>query len=207
MQLTRTLLALALSISIALAGKDTDLKPILAKPGKVMAEDSFTTAELKKPWNVAKGDVQIKDGELTETMKKSDDHPAVLILSVPNHNSLIRVSFKCPGNKGFSLSYNSAKGHLFRIQLTGEGLTLLKDKDKKDEKSKSLKLAEASGKITPDEWHTLLVEVQGGKVAVQTDTGLKAEATNSELDVDKTGYRFVTGTSVQLADIKAWQAE
>ena len=201
------LLALLLPAAFAHAEKDAALKPLLAKPGKVMADDAFGSAQLAKPWTVNKGDWQVKDGALAGTIKESDHHPAVLLLGVPNRSSIIRFSFKFDGNKGFGLSYNSAKGHLFRILVTGEGLTVSKDKDKKDAKSKSAALAKASGKIAPGEWHTMLVEVLGGKVAVQTDTGLKAEVANSELDVDKTGYRFVTGASVTLDDVKAWQVE
>jgi hypothetical protein len=199
-------LALLLPATPAPAAKDAPLTPALVKPGKVAAEDAFSSAQLGKPWAVNKGEWVVKDGALVGTIKQSDHHPAVLLLGVPNRNSIIRFSFKFDGSKGFNLSYNSAKGHLFRILVNGEGLTLSKDKDKKNEKSRSATLATASGKIAPGEWHTMLVEVQGGKVAVQTDTGLKAEAANSELDVDKTGYRFVCGSSVALDDVKVWQA-
>ena len=84
---------------------------------------------------------------------------------------------------------------------------MTKDRDKKDEKSKNEALAEAKGKIEPGQWHTMMVEVQGGKITVQTDTGLKAELNNSALDVDKTGFRFVTATSVLLDDVKVWAVE
>lgn len=189
------------------AEKDAALKPVLAKPGKIVAEDAFGSAQLAKVWAQNKGEWQVRDGALVGTIKESDHHPAVLLLGVPNHSSIIRFSFKFDGTKGFALSYNQAKGHLFRILVTGDGLTVSKDKDKKDEKSKSATLAQASGKIAPGEWHTMLVEVQGGKVTVQTDTGLKAEAANHELDVDKTGYRFVTSATVALDDVKVWAAE
>jgi hypothetical protein len=49
--------------------------------------------------------------------------------------------------------------------------------------------------------------VQSGKVSVQSDFGLETEVTSSELDVDKTGYRFVTGASMQLDDPKIWWAK
>lgn len=201
------LLALVLSALPARAEKNAALKPVLAKPGKAMAEDAFASADLGKTWSVAKGEWLIKDGALAGSFKESDHHPAVLTLGVPNRGSIIQFSFKFDGGKGFALSYNSAKGHLFRIAVNGEGLTVVKDRDKKDKKSKTQSLAQAAGKITPGEWHTMLVEVQGTKVTVQTDTGLKANAENSELDVDKTGYRFVTAANVVLDDVKAWQVE
>lgn len=200
-------LTLSFSTTLSFAGKATDLQPSLVKPGKVVVEDDFSAAQLAKTWVVNKGDWQPKDGQLVGKVKKSDNHPAVLMLSSLNRNSIIRFSFKCEGNKGWNLSYNSAKGHLFRIAVTGDGFTVSKDKDKKNEKSKSVALASAKGKIAPGEWHTMLVEISGAKVSVQMDCGLKAEASHPELDVDKTGYRFVTGASVTLDDVKVWQAE
>lgn len=200
-------LALIFSTSLSFAGKATDLQPAMAKLGKVMAEDDFGGAQLAKTWIVNKGDWQPKDGVLVGNIKKSDNHPAVLMLNAPNRNSIIRFSFKCDGNKGFNLSYNSAKGHLFRVVVTGDGLTVTKDKDKKDPKSKSIELASAKGKVAAGEWHTLMLEVSGGKVAVQTDFGLKAEASHPELDVDKTGYRFVTGGTVSLDDVRVWSTQ
>jgi hypothetical protein len=54
----------------------------------------------------------------------------------------------------------------------------------------------------------MLVEVQGSRIAVQTDNGLKLEAGNPGIDVDKTGYRFVMrGASLALDDVRAWQAQ
>ena len=234
--------ALALTLSLALPGlthaaKDVDLKPALAKPGKVMSEDAFASAEVPKTYTANKGDAAIKDGALSLTYKESDHHPAVLSLGVPNHNAIIKFSFKMEdAEKGFNLSYNSATGHLFRILVTGEGLTVVKDIDKEKGAEKKGKgkaksaptttaatpkaeakpkgkgraannFAKAEGKISAGEWHTMLVEVQGTKVAVQMDTGLKAEGTHPEIDVDKTGYRFVTGSSLAIDDLKVWAAE
>jgi hypothetical protein len=201
------LAALTLAAFPIHAEKNAALKPVLAKEGKSMAEDGFDSAQLGKSWTPSKGTWQIKDAALAGSFKESDHHPAVLLLGVPNHNSIIRFSFKLGDSQGFNLSYNSDKGHLFRLVVTGDGLTVNRDRDKKDAKSKVAKLAQASGKIAAGEWHTMMVEVLASKVSVQTDTGLKASVDNGDLNVDKTGYRFVTGTSVTLDDIKVWQAE
>lgn len=234
-------LSLALSVSLPLAvhaAKDADLKPALAKPGKVMAEDTFGSADLAKTWTPNKGTAEIKDGALVETFKASDNHPAVLMLGVPNHNAIIKFSFKMEdAAKGFALSYNTAGGHLFRVLVNGDGFTVAKDPEKekgapkgkgkgkaksaptataaapKGEAKAKAKgrdantFAKAEGKIAAGEWHTILVEVQGTKVSVQTDTGLKAEGTHPEIDADKTGYRFVTAASLTIDDVKVWAAE
>ena len=64
---------------------------------------------------------------------------------------------------------------LERIGVTPEGLTVSKDRDKKDEKSKNESLAKAGVKFSPGEWRTLLVRVKGGKVTVLTDDDARAE--------------------------------
>jgi hypothetical protein len=199
-------LLVALSPALAFAGKSTDLKPILATPGKVSAEDSFTSTTLAKTWAVSKGDWQVNGGALVGKELAEDKHPAVCALNVPNHNSIIRLSFKLDGSKTLAVSYNYAKGHLFRVTITPTGLIVQTDKDKKDPNSKSEQLGKAEAKFEPGQWYTLQIELNGPKVAVQTDNGVKIEGSHASLDVDKTGYRFVTsGASVALADIKAWE--
>ena len=67
-------------------------------------------------------------------------------------------------------------------------------------------IGKADAKFEQGQWYTMQVEVKGAKVAVQTDNGVKIEGSNPALDVDKTGYRFVTkGESLRLADVKAWE--
>ena len=57
-------------------------------------------------------------------------------------------------------------------------------------------------------WYTVMVEVQGAKVSVQTDNGVKLTAIDPALDKDKINYRFVTaGESVSLSGLKIWQVE
>ncbi|MEA3212594.1 MAG: hypothetical protein QOE70_5651 [Chthoniobacter sp.] len=197
---------LAFTATLAHAAKDADLKPSLASPGKIIFEAAFESGGLEKPWTMAKGDWQVKDGAVIGKEKASDMHPAVLILGLPRRDSIIRFSFKMDGAKVFSLSYNQAKGHLFRVVVSPDALAVNKDKDKKVEASKGEPLGRATAKFAKGEWHTMLVEVKGPKVIVQTDNGAKVEASNAALEVDKTGYRFVMrGESLLLDDVKVWE--
>lgn len=203
-----TALSLTASVASVLAEKAADLKPTMAKPGKVIIEESFESAALGKNWSAAKGDWQPHDGTLVGKEKKEDNHPAVLMLAHPNRDSIIRFAFKLDGVKSMSLSLNSAKGHLFRVSIAGDSVTINKDRDKKDEKSKVVALGKAEANFKDGKWHTLLVEIKGANVAVQTDTGAKLSASNPELDADKTGYRFVTaGESLLVDDVKVWETE
>jgi hypothetical protein len=205
----RLVAALTFSFSavVCLADKGAELAPTLAKPGKCLVDDSFTEGSLGKAWVANKGEWLVRDATLTGKEKAADNHPAVLLLSQPNHNSIIRFSFKLDGAKAFNLSLNQAKGHLFRIAVDADGLSIQKDKDKKDAKSKALPLGKAAGKFETGKWYTMMVEMQNGNVVVQTDNGVKVTAKNAELDVNKTGYRFVTrAASLLLDDVKVWEA-
>ncbi len=202
---------LLLSLLAALpcyAGKNTDLKPTLAQPGKTLTEQNFDTGGLEKPWTVAKGDWQVTGGAVVGKEKAEDMHPAVLALALPSKDSIMRLSFKLDGAKMLALSYNHAGGHLFRIVINEAGFTINKDADKKDESIKGGVLGKAAAKFEKGQWYTILVEVKGEKVAVQADNGAKAEGADPRLAMDKINYRFVTqGESVQLDDLKIAEAQ
>lgn len=188
------------------AAKDADLAPVLAKPGKLLKADSFADTALNADWGVAKGEWLVKDGILIAKEKPEDKHAGVCALSLPNRNSIIRFSYRLTGAKALTLSFNHAKGHLFRVSLGAESITLSKDKDKSDASAKPLQLAKVEAPKNGAEWTTIQVEMLGKKVAVTTDSGLKLEGEDAALDVDKTGYRFViSGESAELDGVKIWE--
>jgi hypothetical protein len=135
---TKVLSALVpLGCLLCYAAKGVDLKPALTSPGKLVFEDAFSSGSLAKPWTVAKGDWQVKDGVVIGKEKKEDKHNAVLNLARPNRNSVLQVSFRMDGAKLFHLSYNHAGGHLFRVIIVPGGISINKDKDLKDPQSKA----------------------------------------------------------------------
>lgn len=211
--MTRTLFLPAISLitgitATASTAKPADLQPILAKPGAVTVDETFSGTALPAQWLIAKGDWQVRDGSLVGREKTEDKHAAVLALAQPNRDSIIRFCFKLDGADGLGLSFNHAKGHLFRVNINAGGVMIMKDKDKKDPASKGGLIAKAEGKFAQGQWHTVLVEVKGTKVAVQADNGIKFEGTHPELAEDKTGYRFVLkGATLALDDVKAWETQ
>lgn len=200
--------AFALTTALGFADKATDLKPLLNQPGKLVVDEKFAGGALPSSWGGVQGDWQVREGAVVGKEKASDEHPAVLFLNQPHRDAIVRFSFKLEGAKNFNLSLNHPKGHLFRVTVAEDGLTLSKDKDKKDPKSKVVPLGKAAGKFEAGKWHTLMMETKGGKVSVQADNGAKIEGTHPELDVDKTGYRFVMrGESLRVTDVKVWEAQ
>ena len=127
----------------------------------------------------------------------------------PRLSAAIYSAFQIVGVMLMAIIVGVAIGALAgRVGIAEDGLTLSKDKDKKDPASKAVQLGKASGKFETGKWHTLQLETKGGKVLVQPDNGAKVEGSHAELDVDKTGYRFVLkGESVRITDVKVWLAE
>jgi hypothetical protein len=201
-----SLATLALSSAFAFAAKDAELKPAITTPGKSLLEAHFKNGALEAPWTIAKGDWMVQDGAIVGKEKASDNHNAVLFLKLPARDSVIRFSYKLDGANKFELSYNEAKGHLFRVLVETASLSVVRDRDKKDEASKREPLAKTAAALPAGEWHTMLVEVEGEQVEVQTDDGAKVELKNPDVNVDKTGYRFVMhGASLLLDDVRVWE--
>lgn len=194
--------------SASWADKDVELKTLICKANKSAIQEKFDAPKLPKSWAAAKGEFQVREGALAGWEKKEDKHAAVLTLQKPFKNSIIRFSFKRDGVTGFNVSFNHAKGHLFRIMINDDSLVINKDKDKNDPASKPLVLGKAEGKFPPGTWQTMQIEIVGDKVAVQADNGVKLEAKNAALDIEKTGYRFVIkGSTLLLDDVSIWDVQ
>lgn len=207
------LFVLALAAALALpaslqAEKDAALKLLIAQAGKPIMDEEFAGAKLPKGFVVNKGDFQVRDGMIAGWEKKEDKHAAVLTLQKPFRNAILRFSFKRDGVTGFNLSLNHPKGHLFRVLINDDNLTINKDKDKKDPASKQVVLGKAEGRFETGRWYTLQIEIVGDRVAVQTDNGVKLDVRDPALDVEKTGFRFVTrGSTLYLDDVTVWNVQ
>lgn len=188
------------------AEKNAKLKPALGTPGDVVLEDAFAGKQLGKKWAVNKGTFEIVDGAVAGSEKPADKHAAVLTCKVPNRNSAIQFSFKLGDAKAFHLSFNKKRGHLFRVIVTPKGVVLRTDKPGKKSTIKPVMLAKSTNKLSPKEWHTMLVEVRGTEVSVQLDNGTTLKGSHDSLDVDKPNYRFIVrGKTFSLDDLTIWK--
>jgi hypothetical protein len=194
--------------SPASAEKDADLKLLATRAAKPVVHEEFDGPKLPKGWVANKGDFQIREGMVAGWEKKEDKHAAVLTLQKPFRNAILRFSFKRDGVTGFNVSLNHAKGHLFRVLIGDEGLTINKDRDKSDPASRPVVLGKAEGKMATGDWHTLQIEIVGDRVAVQADNGAKLDVRHPSLDVNKTGFRFVMrGSTLYLDDVTVWDVQ
>src|SRR6476620_7135323 len=155
------LVASFVSAAVVRAEKDADLKLLISKAAKPAVQEKFEGPKLPKGWVVNKGDFQVREGTIAGWEKKEDMHAAVLMLQKPFKNSIVRFSFKRDGVSGFNVSFNHPTGHLFRVLINDDNLTIVKDKIKDDPNSKPQVLGKEEGKFPIGEWQTLQVEVVG----------------------------------------------
>jgi len=174
--------------------------PVLRAADPVLKAD-FASAGLPEGWKGLKGEWKVVEGALVGSEVATDKHAAVFSIPDPHVNSTLKMKVRLDGAKGFHLSYNHAKGHLFRLAITGGQATLSMDKDKKDPASKAETLAKETLALKPGEWVEISCAVEGTKVKV-TVGDIVLEGTHPNLAKEKTGYRFVVqGQSVAFDDV------
>lgn len=161
----------------------------------------FESGDLSEGWTANKGEWIVADGGLRGSELEADHHAAVLMIPDPHTDSKITFRYKVDGAKSFALSFNHAKGHLFRVALAGPKLSVSLDKDKKDPASKAEVLDTAELQAKPGEWIELSCEIKGETVKVSAGEAI-VSASHPKLAVGKTGYRLVVaGKSVQIDDL------
>ena len=157
------------------------------------AADDFSKSELSSKWKAAKGKWTVEDGALKGVELPADEHSAVLTYTAPHTDSKVSFSFELAGSKGFSLSFNHAKGHLFRVNVSDSKVMVLMDKDKKDPASKSELLETKKANFKQGKKHTITCETKGDTVTVTFDDGSGPTLTGKHAGIakEKTGYRLV----------------
>ncbi len=174
---------------------------LLTLSGVNAADPATFDAALPEGWSMAKGEWKVAEGALVGSELAADKHAAVLNIPDPHKNSKITFRYQVDGAKSFALSYNHAKGHLFRITLSGPKLSVSLDKDKKDPASKAEVLGTAEIAAKPGEWIELACEITGETVKVNAGSA-SVTATHPKLAMEKTGYRLVVaGQSVKIDDL------
>ena len=204
-------LCLALLFSIScnstiMADKNTALPFQLGEPTNVIAQLTFDQP-LDKAFVPVKGEWKIVDSCVAGKELAADNHAAVLTYQQKNRNSIVRFSFRIDGTTtGFHFSLNHAGGHLFRVIVAPQTVTISLDKDKKDATSRARVLAKTTGNFEQGRWYTMQVEMMGDHIFVQTDNGLTVKASHPTLNTDKPNYRFVMKCeTLSIDDLQIWQ--
>lgn len=189
-------------------GLGQTLEPVNLKQGPLLGEDSFDGTTLSDRWHAVMGNWTPSEGILKGSENPAEKHAAVLVYRQPNLDSIVSFRFKLAGIERFSFSLNHQSGHLFRVVVAPQGLLLRKDRDRSNPRSRPINLDFAEGAFSNDDWYSILIEIAGESVWVQTDNGLMVSASHPELAVEKPNYRFVmAGEFLHLDDFKLWEVE
>lgn len=181
----------------------------ISKKGADLMSDDFSAAgPLKAPWTMPKGKWEAKDGVLVGAEIKADKHAAVLHYDKKIHNLIVQFDYELKGAQFLHLSFNHAKGHLWRLMITDKEIRLQKDKNKKDPTSKAEVAAKANFSSKPGERHTVTVEIVGEQIVARVGDNITLKAANPAFDTEKPNIRFIVrGDSALIDNVKAWQAE
>ena len=117
-------------------------------------------------------------------------------------NVVIQYALKLDGARGTALIFNDAKGHICRVQITPQLLTVRKDDHDRDGPDQGAILQALKTPIAPGSWHTVLIEIQGSEMLARIDGTAVAYGSNDGIDRDKTLFGLVVlGASASFKDL------
>lgn len=188
------------------AKTDSGTETLMCERGKLLLSDDLNQP-LGKQWKAAKGKWEVVGGAMQGSELKADMHGAVMRTNVPVKNAVIQYSFKLQGAKSTSLSINDAKGHNSRVLITPAGFSARKDDHDHEGPDKAVLLQAVKTPIAADEWHTLVVEIQGPEFVARLDGKEVALGSHEAINVDKTNFGLtVAGESVSFKNLRIWEA-
>lgn len=194
------LLIAIVSLSGSLVRAD-DAKPLLVKPGKVVAQPDFKSP-LGPEWTIKHGKWDIAEGEMSIAELPENKHAAVLWHSAALASAVIDCEFQWDGARAFIVGCDGAK-HIGRITISPKKATLAEDSTAVKGKSPSHTLAEAAVDLKPGEWHKLHLEWTGDRMAARID-GAELKAQHPFLATQKARWWFaVGGAKLKLRNVKA----
>ncbi len=177
---------------------------LMLQPGKLLHSEDFNQP-LAKGWMDGKGKWLIADGALRGSELASDMHGAVKRLPIKLDNAVIQYSFKLEGAKTTTLSINAAKGHISRVKILPTGFSVQKDADKK-KSEKAVVLDTVTTSISPNEWHTIVVELSGKDIVAKLDGKHVAFGSHDGIAMPKANIGFtVAGESVSFKNLRVYE--
>ena len=180
----------------------------ITQKGDVLFSEKFSGTGLDtNRWIVAKGTWKVENGVLTGVERSADNHAASIRTDMPFENAILQFDFRLDGSPGFSLSVNEAKGHHSRIMVAPDGISLAKDRDKKDARSLTLPLARQNSTFKPGTWYTMTVEYCGSNLLAHVDKQTFVLGTHEQMGSPKASFGFpVRGESASFDNITVWAA-
>jgi hypothetical protein len=175
--------------------------------GKLLLQDPLNQP-LSRDWAINKGTWELVDGAIRGSELAADKHAAVAVHRVAMRNVVIQYALKLDGARGTALIFNDAKGHICRVQITPQLLTVRKDDHDRDGPDKGAILQTLKTPIAPGSWHTVLIEIQGSEMLARIDGTAVAYGSHDGIDQDKSLFGLVVlGASASFKDLSVWEAQ
>ncbi len=203
--LLRSLLAGACLSTLAANSTQAEEKALLAIPGKLIYENALSSG-LSDPWKAAKGAWDGASGSLRGSEKPEDKHGAVARIPNKLGDFVLEYEFKFEGAKSTSLSINAAKGHLARILITPQFVTIQKDDSDHEGPDKAVVFARFPSDLKPGTWHKVRMEMVGDTMLGKVDD-LVAWGSHDSFKQERTSPGLtVAGQSVDFRNLKLTEA-
>lgn len=203
--LLRSLLAGACLSTLAAHSTQAEEKALLAIPGKLIYENALSSG-LSDPWKAAKGAWDGASGSLRGSEKPEDKHGAVARMPNKLGDFVLEYEFKFEGAKSTSLSINAAKGHLARILITPQFVTIQKDDSDHEGPDKAVVFARFPSDLKPGTWHKVRMEMVGDTMLGKVDD-LVAWGSHDSFKQERTSPGLtVAGQSVDFRNLKLTEA-
>lgn len=208
------------------AAKEPPPRPI----GTLIFEDSFERSEVGDEWQIHPRSFTIEDGVLVAAQQPGTDHGAVGQKFIDFGDVSLQFSFKFEGSPRFNVVIDdqnykgSHAGHICRLQITPQAITLRDDKTGAMKNSvfelrkspqgreETKKLIEETSVtvpagLEPGTWHTIILDIVGETMTVRLDGEEIATLVSPGIaHPTKTDFGFtVTERAVHFDNIKAWK--
>jgi len=196
------LASLAFVVAQSLSAEE---KAMLAVPGTVVYESKLDAAP-GEPWKAAKGAWEVVGGVWRGSEKPEDKHGAVNRLPNKLGDFVVEYEFKFEGAKSTSFSINSPKGHMARILMSPQSVTIQKDDSDHEGPDKAVIFARFATELTAGTWHKVRMEMVGDTMLGKVDD-LVAWGSHDFFKQDRMAPGFtVGGQSVDFRNIKISEA-
>lgn len=173
--------------------------------GRLILEDTFASESLNSGWRVAKGKWAQSEGIITAQELDSDKHAAVMRRKVAYKNAAIELHFRLDSAKQVALSLNGAQGHICRVIVKADGMSLVRDADKKAGE-KAVVLASWKEEFATGQWHVLYLVVSGSKMKARIGDGAWVEGSHPAIAAQKADIGLpVRGQTASFDLIRIYQ--
>lgn len=195
--------AVLVSLATAFAG---DVQPLMVQRDACWLDESFNGGLDTNKWKALIGAWTVENGALVGTERPEDHHPAALKTPFTNITAMAQFSFMLKGDARLNVGLNDAGGHNSHIQIRADSLVMVKNADRNNLRTYAPILDETGAALTPDTWHTMLVELSGTEMLARIDDTLFVCGTHPGLNKAKTDLVFAVSGVVLFDNVKLWTA-